>query len=277
MTTDKIEIEAKTIDEAIVRACEIFSVPREKLDIEIISEGTPGFLGLGSKKAKIKAGLLKLDIADVTVSPPDEVEEKKQPPQDRRPEGAKRETARGREQREARPPQPTIPVNLQDPSTAQRAKELLEGILTRMHAPSSVVVEENEEAIILNIQGDGGGLFIGRRGQNLDALQYILNKSIHRQGNGKKMIVVDTESYRKRREENLVALAQRLGQKVKKTRKAITVGNMNSHDRRIIHLTLQNDPALVTRSRGEGDLRKIVIMPSRRDRSNQQTDRGQET
>lgn len=270
MTTTKIEIEAKTIDDAIALACETFHVPREKLDIEIISEGTAGFLGLGAKKAKIKAGLLQLDITDVTLSHTnDKKEERKEISPPKRPEGQRFFSTRGKEQKEGKPLKAASSDPGEEGSTALKAKELLEGILSRMHTPAPVTVEETEEAIILNIKGDGGGLFIGKRGQNLDALQYILNKSIHRQANGKKMIVVDTESYRKRREENLVSLAQRLGHKVKKTRKAITVGNMNSHDRRIIHLALQNDPALITRSRGEGDLRKIIIMPARRDREPQ--------
>ena len=80
------------------------------------------------------------------------------------------------------------------------------------------------------------------------------------------MIIVDTEAYRKRREDSLVTLAEKLGQKVKKTHKTVTVSHMNAHDRRIIHMTLQSDAALLTKSRGEGEYRKIIIMPARRDR-----------
>jgi spoIIIJ-associated protein len=78
------------------------------------------------------------------------------------------------------------------------------------------------------------------------------------------MIVIDTEEYRKRREESLVALAIRLGEKVKKTKKAVTVGHMNAHDRRVIHMAMQDDETLTTKSRGEGEYRKIVILPARR-------------
>ena len=78
------------------------------------------------------------------------------------------------------------------------------------------------------------------------------------------MIIIDTEDYRKRREESLVALAMRLGEKVKKTKKPVTVGHMNAHDRRIIHLAMQNDETLTTKSRGEGEYRKILILPARR-------------
>jgi spoIIIJ-associated protein len=137
-----------------------------------------------------------------------------------------------------------------------------------MQSASSVTVEETDEAVILNIQGDGGGLLIGKRGQNLDAIQYIVNKAIHHTVNGNKMIVVDTEEYRKRREEALIALAARLGEKARKTRKPVTVGHMNAHDRRVIHMAIQNDETLTTKSRGEGEYRKIVILPARRGQNN---------
>ena len=148
--------------------------------------------------------------------------------------------------------------------SAEKAKHLLEGLLVRMEFASPVTVEETEDAIILNIQGDGSGLLIGKRGQNLDAIQYIVNKAIHHTVNGHKMIIIDTEGYRKRREESLVALAMRLGEKVKKTKKPVTVGHMNAHDRRVIHMAMQNEEALTTKSRGEGEYRKILIIPSRR-------------
>ena len=146
---------------------------------------------------------------------------------------------------------------------AQRAKAILEGILSGMGIPAPVRVEETEDAILLNVQGDGGGLLIGRRGQNLDAIQYIVNKAVSRSGNGRKMIIIDTEAYRKRREESLVSLAEKLAEKVRKTKKPVTVSHMNAHDRRIIHMALQNDESLTTKSRGEGEYRKIVIIPAR--------------
>jgi len=135
-----------------------------------------------------------------------------------------------------------------------------------MQIPAPVEVTEEEDRIILNVKSDGEGLLIGKKGQNLDALQHLTNKVVMRQGNGKKMIVVDTEAYRKRREEALINLAHRLAQQVKKTKKMVTVSNMNAHDRRIIHLALQGDSTLITKSRGEGDYRKIVIMPAGRPR-----------
>ena len=266
-----IEIEGKSIDEAIEKACNEFQVPREKLNIEIISEGTPGFLGLGSKKARIRAALLMIDMTlDTPFDRPAAKVKPPEPPVSRAVAASERETAQAppiQEERRIAAPvvrsQPTAGPADGEPS-AEKARMILEGLLNRMQIESLVTVQETGEAIILNIQGDGSGLLIGKRGQNLDAIQYFVNKAAHHSTNGYKMIIIDTEEYRKRREESLVALAMRLGEKVKKTKKPVTVGQMNAHDRRIIHLAMQNDETLTTKSRGEGEYRKIIIMPVRR-------------
>jgi spoIIIJ-associated protein len=272
-----IEIEGKTIDEAIEKACREFQAPREKLNIEIIAEGNPGFLGLGAKKARIRAGLLFIDMTFDDVFPRTETEtpvrtEKFAAPT---PEGngtgsrvdgngpkfaaptpkerpavrpvatrplVKAKAPESAEHRAAAKPHPAFSAVDDGVPDAEKAKRLLEGLLTRMEFTFPVAVEETEVAIILNIQGDGSGLLIGKRGQ----------------------IVIDTEEYRKRREESLVALAVRLGEKVKKTKKPVTVGHMNAHDRRVIHMAMQNDETLTTKSRGEGEYRKILILPARR-------------
>jgi spoIIIJ-associated protein len=161
-------------------------------------------------------------------------------------------------------PAPFVRPPTSDDKVGERAKTVLEGILARMGIAAPVSVEETEESILLNIKGDGDGLIIGRRGQNLDAIQYIVNKAANRSSDGRKMIIIDTEAYRKRREESLVSLAEKLGEKVKKTKKAVTVNHMNAHDRRIIHMALQNDASLTTKSRGEGEYRKIIIIPAKK-------------
>ncbi len=254
-----MEIEGKTIDDAIEKACSTLHVPREKLNIEIISEGTPGFLGMGAKKALIRASLLTLDME---LDTPVDRSEPKGGVRALRPPAATEE----RGERTVSPPATTGPSSgpADGEPTAETAKRILDGLLKLMQIDSPVVAEETEEAIILSIQGDGSGLLIGKRGQNLDAIQYFVNKATHRSPNGHKMIIIDTEDYRKRREESLVALAMRLGEKVKKTKKPVTVGHMNAHDRRVIHMAMQNDVSLTTKSRGEGEYRKILILPARR-------------
>ncbi|MDO9229382.1 MAG: RNA-binding cell elongation regulator Jag/EloR [Syntrophales bacterium] len=295
---ERIEIEGKSIDDAIEKACSAFLVPREKLNIEIIAAGNPGFLGLGANKARIRAGLLSIDMAlddvfsRVETPTPVRMEKSAAPTLEGNRAGIRAvdngtqsaapvpkgrpavhpaatapaaitKTPEPMEQRVTARPNPAAADRDGEPA-AEKARRLLEGILTRMQISSPVDVEETEEAIILNIRGDGSGLLIGKRGQNLDAIQYIVNKAVHHSANGHKMIVIDTEEYRKRREESLVALAMRLGEKVRKTKKPVTVGHMNAHDRRVIHMAMQDDETLTTKSRGEGEYRKIVILPARR-------------
>jgi spoIIIJ-associated protein len=244
MDTKAIEIEGKTIDDAIDKACQEFDLPREKLNIEIISEGSAGFFGLvGSKKACIRASILSIDLN--MESPPKERAE----PTVTDSQSEKADVPRTEEFKE---------------SLAMKAKEKLDGILRRMGLDFPVHVEETSESIILKIEGDGSGLLIGKGGQTLDALQYIVNKASNKNGRGRKRIILDTEDYRKRREKTLIALAEKLGEKVKKTKKPVTVNPMNAHDRRIIHLALQDDRQLTTKSRGEGTFRKIIILPARK-------------
>ncbi len=329
MSSKTIEIEAKSIDKAIAKACRDFGVAREKLNIEIISEGSSGFLGLMSKKARIRASLLSLDM---NFSLDDEKQEAPQKPRrEARPENRHEEKPEARAniqeapqkpRREARPenrheerpearaniqpaskpsqtkpwekrvapsaaaprppaaaPKPDateppktettgfVPAIVGLPATtpaALQAAELLSGILTRMTFECRVTAMETDDTIMLGISGDESGLLIGRRGQNLDALQYIINKAVNRSETDRKMIVVDSEDYRRRREESLLDMAQRIRDKVKKTQKPLSLGHMNAHDRRIIHLALQEDEALITKSRGEGEYRKIIVLPARK-------------
>ncbi len=237
---DPIEIEGKTIDEAIEKACTKFDLPREKLNIEILSEGTPGFLGIvGSKKALIRASVMSIDIAIAG-------DEEK------------------RKQESSPVPDESAAEIIDDPAAAKEAQEMLEGILSRMGIDFPVSAAREDEYIVLDIKGDGSGLLIGRGGQTLDALQYIVNKALNKNGRDRKRIILDTENYRKKKEKNLIALAEKLGAKAKRMRKPVTVSPMNAHDRRIIHLALQNDKGLTTKSRGEGAFRKIIIVPTKK-------------
>jgi len=207
-----VETEAKTVEEAIEKACRELSLPEERLDIEVLSDGASGLFGLmGRKKAKVKASLKEI-----------EVEENKE-------------------------------------EKLEHARRSLEEILFRFKTEATVDATENDDKILLNINGDGSGLLIGRRGQTLDALQHIIDKIVNRSSENRKRVIIDTEGYRKRRIESLESLALKLGEKVKKLGKPVSITPLNAHDRRIIHMTLQNDAQLVTKSKGDGPLRRMVI------------------
>jgi spoIIIJ-associated protein len=301
---EPIDIEARTIDEAIEKACREFQTTREKLKIDIIAEGNPGFLGFGSRKALIRAGILQIDreldnlingAAHPAPAPLPAAHPAPGPvsaPSAEKMDSDKRHEVRAAARKHNAPkvPPPPAPAgtakdeNHPDPPLPSRggktvkgpdaasfgqpeakmALELVEGILTRMNIPARVKLSETEDMVMLTIVGDGDGLLIGKRGQNLDAIQYIVNKAVHRTGNDSRRIVIDTEKYRKRREDTLLTTALQTAQKVKTTRKPVTLGPMNPHDRRIIHIALKNDKTLATKSRGEGEYRKITILPARR-------------
>jgi spoIIIJ-associated protein len=273
MSVKTLEIEEKSIDDAIASACREFAVPREKLNIEIISEGSSGFWGVLSRKAKIRASLLSLDVSfDLNEYYP---VKKETPLKNEAP--LKTETPLKIEVKVKEEIQQSPPVQAAaDSSLLPKAKELLAGILRRMSFECEIVAQETPEKIILNIEGDSSGLLIGKRGQNLDAIQYILSKAINRADTERKVIMVDSEAYRKRREDSLLSLAEKIREKVKKTKKPVSLSHMNAHDRRIIHLALQEDEALVTKSRGEGEYRKILILPARRNSANNSKVRAQE-
>jgi spoIIIJ-associated protein len=147
------------------------------------------------------------------------------------------------------------------------AKEALEQILALIPVETKVSAERSDEAgdglITLSIEGDKSGLLIGRNGKTLDALQFIVNKIVNKALEKKVRVVVDSENYRQRKIESLTQLALKLGDKAKRIKKPVTTNPLNPHDRRIVHMALKEDEKLDTRSRGEGPLKKIVIMPKR--------------
>jgi len=222
-----VETEGKTVEEAISKACEELQASREDLEIEVLTNGSSGFLGLvGTKRAQIRA--TRKETAPAAA------------------EGA------------------GFPADASSHLAAETAKKTLLDLLALLGIEAGVDLQEEPERILLNIKGDGSGLLIGRKGQTLDALEYLINKIVHKDAEDKKRIVVDTENYRSRREESLVRLAQRLGEKAKRLGRPVTISPMSAHDRRIIHLALEQDKTLRTRSTGTGLYRKIVISPEKK-------------
>ena len=147
---------------------------------------------------------------------------------------------------------------------AERGKEILTEILRHVDLPTVIDAELREDQIFLNIISNGTGLLIGKRGKTLGALQHLVTKILHREVGENVMVIVDTENYRSKREISLTELAQQLSEKVKKSHRSLTTGPMNAQDRRIIHLALKEDLEVRTKSKGEGNLRRVVIYPIRR-------------
>ncbi len=148
------------------------------------------------------------------------------------------------------------------------AREVLEALLAQMGVTASVacqtkppVGEGAGEVVTLDVTGDDLGILIGRRGQTLSALQYVVRLIVAHQTQARVPIVIDVEGYKQRRYEALQALAQRMAEQVKTKGRPFTLEPMLAYERRIIHLALADDPDVTTESVGEGETRKVVIMP----------------
>jgi len=142
-----------------------------------------------------------------------------------------------------------------------RAREILEQVLLKMQESATVSATQEEDRISLLIATDDAGLLIGKQGQTLDALQYLVTKMLAKQSRKKVRISIDVEAYRARHNEALALLAKKYGDKVRRSGKSVTLNPMNPYDRRIVHMALQGDKDLKTISRGEGLYKKVVISP----------------
>lgn len=144
-------------------------------------------------------------------------------------------------------------------SVKDEIKDFLSRVLELMGVEARIEITEEESQIMVKLNGKNMGLVIGRRGETLDALQYITNLVVNKGKSDSKRIIIDTEEYRSKREETLRKLAKRLADKVQRTKKSIVLEPMNPYERRIIHSTLQNHPYVMTYSEGEEPYRKVVI------------------
>ncbi len=145
------------------------------------------------------------------------------------------------------------------------AKEFTIGLLERMGVKMEVEGFLRDGNVCLEIRGDSEGVLIGKHGRTLDSLQMLVNRMVNKRLKSATRVVLDIDDYRKRRVDTLSTIARRMGEKAKRTGYSLTVGPFNSHDRRIIHLTLKEDPSLKTESLGEGELKKVRIIPVKKE------------
>ena len=200
-----IEMSGKNYNDALDNALKDLNCTKDKVDVEIIEEGSKGLFNLfGGKPIKIK----------VTIKP-----------------------------------------NYIDDS-----KEFLEKVLKTMNIEANIDITEEKDSILFNISGENMGTIIGYRGETLDSLQYLLSLVVNKNHDlPYKRVILDTENYRKKREETLKRVAEKTAYKVLKNRKAFKLEPMNPYERRIIHSVLQNKDNIYTYSEGEEPFRRIVV------------------
>ena len=178
----------------------------------------------------------------------------------------------------ARPFTPTEPPVIHDESTpAGRAQRFLMDVTERMNVKVDVYVDDSaEDSLYIHMVGDTLGILIGRRGETLDALQYLTSLQVNKGRDGYIRVTLDTENYRAKREDSLRRLAQRMANRAQKTGRKVVLEPMNPYERRVLHTALQNHPAVSTHSEGEEPNRRVVItLKSRPAREEQQGERAE--
>ena len=312
----KIEIRAKTVEDAITEASLQLGVTSDKLAYDVIDEGSAGFLGIGKKdavitayrkddemrdqreaarkkqkamKEAVKAEVEKTadpeaDSVSATEEPKDEaVSRKNSDNKDgsdrsgRKKSGRKQSGKKNRRSGNRRkndsyddyeageeivPSQPKkqkeiVPMT---EDNVRACEDYLKSILKEMGLDAEVSSREEEDhSLYMNVTGDNMGLIIGKRGQTLDALQYLLNRVASHNQEGSVRIKLDTEDYRERRKKTLENLARNIAAKAKKTNRSVVLEPMNPYERMIIHSALQKDPAVTTYSKGKEPYRTVVV------------------
>ncbi len=262
--TRRIEVTAKTVDEAVEKALQEFKTTRENVDVYVVEEGSKGLFGFGAKNAKVRVSFdeEKIENVKISISAEDITEAKKPTPMKKveKPAPKKEEKI---EQVEVLEDEKSVKrperKSTYSAEAVEQAKVFVQDIVTKMGTSCTVTAVDGEAKLI--ISGDDVGVVIGRRGDTIDAIQYLVNLYVNkdRHGDDYCRITVDTENYRARREETLKKLANSMANKAVKYRKDMSLEPMNPYERRIIHAALQNHKYVKTKSVGEEPNRRIVV------------------
>lgn len=240
------EFSAKTIEEAVKKALDAFGVTKDKLEYTVITEPTKGFLGIGARHAVIKASLKEEEEQEEKIA-----------------------IASAHDDEALVCNEQAIPTTVSqvaeiENDAASIGKSFLQQILSDMHLETEIAVSSKDDYLIFDIQGEDLGILIGRRGDTLDALQFLLNLVVNRKTDSKIKVIIDIENYRAKREETLVNLSHKLASKARRTGQKVILEPMNPQERRIIHMALQSDDTVNTYSEGEEPYRKVIIVPKKR-------------
>ncbi len=240
---------AKTVDEAVSQAVEALNTTREKVNVEVIEEPKSGLFGfIGSKDAVVKVSIAE-DSSDVFEIIEEVFADSKPEPK------VVEEKAIIEEVEDVKPASVTTDSN-------SIAENLLKDILEGMDVKADLRVEHTESGIeieIINADDRDIGIIIGRRGETLDAIQYLLNLAQNKSEQEYTRVVIDINSYRKKREESLVRLAEKTAERAKRFRRNMRLEPMNPYERRIIHSALQKVSGISTISEGDEPYRRVII------------------
>ena len=284
---ESVEAEGRTVNEATEKALEELGLRKDQVDIEVLSEGRPRLLGFGGEPARVRVTAKPVAaprVAPAAVASAGEDEEldeeyleDEEDYEDEEEEDDDDEEDEGEDEEEAPVRQSTYverertPVPEASADDVSAAAGVLEDLVRLMGIEANVetrIPETPGDGVgmiqaVLDIEGEDLGLLIGRRGQTLASLQYLLNLIVAKKLGKRVAFGVDVDGYRRRREEALVSLAKRTASRVRQTGRSVTLEPMPPNERRIIHITLSEDPNVITVSIGEGEGRKVAVTPAR--------------
>ena len=237
--SSEVEFTGSTVEKAVANACQQLDIKEEYLNFTIVTEGSNGIFGLvGVKQALIRV-ISKEKQSDRDETLPDH----KLNLEDEKDSAAE-------------------PENLA--AAARVGRNAIEKIADKITDGARVAIREDGNRISYDITGGRAGILIGKRGQTLEAIQYLVEKVVNRNSKERVRVRIDVGGYLAKKRQNLESLAERTAQKAKKNGKPATLGQLNAQDRRIIHLALKDNEDVITKSMGNGFLRKLVVFPKKR-------------
>lgn len=287
-----ITVSARTLDDAITEALVQLGVTSDQLDYQVIEKGSAGFLGIGMKQAVIKARRKEevkeeepeIEIPKADVSFAKESVAKEEEKEASKKEASRKEHGKKEHKKEYGKKEPSkkelkkktafkeqtasnisekkeVELAKVETCTIEACEKFVSDVLKAMDMTDVKVtsVVDEEGALSIDMEGSNMGILIGKRGQTLDSLQYLTNRVANKMQEGYVRVKLDTEDYRRRRKETLENLAKNIASKVKRSRRTVSLEPMNPYERRIIHSTLQSDPAVSTHSEGEEPYRRVVV------------------
>lgn len=273
---ESVEVSAKSVEEAIQQALIRLDRSRDEVDVTVLSEGHRGLLGFVRGDARVRVSVRGSQAKPSTRSRKTEpAEPKAAAPEPHKPAETTAAAPKPRKPAEPRaaapePHEPAAPVQpAQRPNaSAIVAQDTLEELLERMAIDADVIYRggrgEDDSPILLDVVGDDLAILIGRRGETLSSLQFLVNLMVGKRLDSWVRVVVDVEGYRARREESLRSLATRMAERVRRTGQATALEPMPPNERRIVHMTLQDNPHVTTESSGFGEERRVTVMPRSR-------------
>ncbi len=264
MSDKKIEFTGKEVADAIKKACEKLDVPQERLDIEVLETGSTGIFGLIRKKARIRVAVKQESEEILVVEEQPSVKgalpgNKKSPSRPKAAKtGAKQDRNSGADPFK-KEPEPDENIEPASEESVTLVKETLEEILTQMKFPSTVEMDVQGIEICCKVTGEFDEYLTGQDGKVLDSIQYLLRKMVARKTQERIKLCVDVGDFREQRKEMLMERAAELALLVKEDGKTQVIPALNPSERRVVHMVLQDDKEIRSRSVGDGLFKKILI------------------